>query len=125
AFNSLQHRFAEEYARLQEEIQLAQHVQQQLFPPVKLDGGQWHIAGSGEQVKVDAHLFQMAERQEGHIVLAAGAIRGNAPSAALVMSSLLMLIRAQASHMASAESLMHYMNRQLADVLARTMELHI
>jgi len=126
AFNSLQHRFVEEYTRLQDEIQLAQHVQQQLIPPVELEARGWLFTGSKEQVNREAaHLFQMAERQAEHIVLAAGAIKGNAPSAALVMSSLLMLFRAQASQPVSAERILDYINRQLADVLARTMELHM
>jgi len=126
AFNSLQHRFVEEYTRLQDEIQLALHVKQQLIPPVELEAKQWLITGSQEQAnKEDAHLFQMSERQAEQIILAAGAIRGNAPSAALVMSSLLMLFRTQASQPVSAERILDYINRQLADVLARTMELHM
>lgn len=122
AFNSIQHKFTAEYTRLHEEIQLAHQVQQQLFPRLILQAGQWHITG-GEQQPAGAavYFFQLAAPQERHIMLATGAIKASAPSAALIMSSLLMLFRSQVDEGSSAADMLAYFESQLAAVI----ELHM
>ncbi|MFD0959292.1 SpoIIE family protein phosphatase [Paenibacillus chungangensis] len=126
AFNRLQNTFNREYSRMKEEIDLARNVQKQLFSPVNLSIGQWKIkAGENDVACASGTFFHLIRLNDQRAVMLGGAIAGSELSAALVMSALLMMFRAQVNEHVSAEQLTHYLKQHLITILAKDMQAHI
>lgn len=116
-FNTLQDRFEAAYARLDHELDLALRVQQQLLVPRRLGWQGWDVrteVGSLTEAGGGFADIQLAAR--GRLAIAAGAVIGEGPPAALMMSALVMLFRTRLQQAESAEELLLQLDEALAAI---------
>lgn len=126
AFNRLQARFEQEYARLNQDIQLGVHVQSQLLSRVQTSVMDWRLHGECVRIKeVGGGFYDVAELANQRMVIAAGCVTGEPLPSALVMSSILMLLRTQVEASENAAELLRRVSNLLNPIVPEGMEVHI
>lgn len=116
-YNKLQDRFEAAYARLDDELDLALRVQQLLLVRDKLEWQRWSVqAEVGSLTEAGGGFCDIQLTSRGRLALAAGAVIGEGPPAALMMSALVMLFRTRLQQADSAEALLQLLDEALSDI---------
>ena len=118
AFNSLQERTEQEYRILDQELQLAHAVQQQLLPTSSVTCGPFTAAGLCRPSRqIGGDLFECLVLDDGSLVIVIGDVSGHGVQAALIMSAVVVLLRTEIKHGGAPAEILGRLNRQLIDTL--------
>lgn len=126
AFNALQSRFEKEYARIDNDMKLALHVQEQLFAHRPEEFKEWRFDGACSwPLEVGGGFYDVLPLTDHRAAIAAGSVTGKGLPSALVMSALLMMLRTKVQDAASAGELLTELNASLADILPDGLHIHM
>ncbi|OUS76413.1 hypothetical protein B1748_12060 [Paenibacillus sp. MY03] len=126
AFNALQGRFEREYARLDRDIQLAVQVQQQLLSNLQPALGDWRFNGECRRAtEVGGGFYDVIPLDGGRAAIVAGCVTGNGLPSALVMSSVLMLLRSRMQDAATAGEWLTRLDQECKPIMQEDMRVHI
>jgi HAMP domain-containing protein len=126
AFNALQDRLEREYKRVDKELALARQVQEQYFrhQPERWKG--WRLLRAADSVPgVDEGFHDINPLSDRKLALAAGYITGTGLPSALVMSALIMLMRAKMTESTDPGTLLAELNDSLSEVMPGELRVHI
>ena len=97
---------------LEEDIELAAHIQQGLLPPSKLDAGAWKVAYHYEPVGfVSGDYCDIIRTDDGELYFALGDVSGKGMAASLLMSNLQAMFHALVPMGLSLDKLMERASR--------------
>jgi len=118
AFNELQGRIDKEYESIERELKLAYNVQQKLLPPGDLTIGSYRIAARCRPYReVGGDFFDVVMLGPNKFAVMIGDVSGKGVPAALIMSALLVLFRAEIKRNGSPAEVLARMNRQLCEAM--------
>ncbi|GGD91871.1 ATP-binding SpoIIE family protein phosphatase [Paenibacillus nasutitermitis] len=118
AFNELQSRIDREYESLERELKLAYNVQQKLLPPGDLTIGSYRIVARCQPYReVGGDFFDVVSLSPGRFAVMIGDVSGKGMPAALLMSALLLLFRAEIRRNGSPGQVLQRMNRQICEAM--------
>ncbi|MBW7460070.1 SpoIIE family protein phosphatase, partial [Paenibacillus sepulcri] len=118
AFNELQSRIDREYESLERELKLAYNVQQKLLPPGDLTIGSYRIAARCQPYReVGGDFFDVVSLSPGRFAVMIGDVSGKGMPAALLMSALLLLFRAEIRRNGNPAKVLQRMNRQICEAM--------
>ncbi|UVI29856.1 ATP-binding SpoIIE family protein phosphatase [Paenibacillus spongiae] len=118
AFNELQTRIDREYESLERELKLAYNVQQKLLPPGDLTIGSYRIAARCQPYRnVGGDFFDVLMLGPSRFAIMIGDVSGKGVPAALLMSALLLLFRAEIRRNGNPAEVLARMNRQLCEAM--------
>jgi phosphoserine phosphatase RsbU/P len=116
--NGFRTRMRAEYNKLQQELQLASIVQRKLMPPACYTAGDIEISACCRQSQeVGGDLYDIVPIDEHRVAVINGDVSGKGLSAALVMSAVMVLFRAEVRNGGSAGGLMTRLNRMMTETL--------
>ena len=126
AFNLLQSRFEREYARINQEMELALQVQQQLLEGKPPELGDWRLSvKAGPSTDVGGGFYDVIQLKNGTFAMIAGEVTGTGLPSALVMSSVLMLMRTQIQDDTSPGRVLSNLNQTLYGIVSDETKVHI
>lgn len=118
AFNTLQEKISQNYEEVEQEIQLAYQVQQKLLPPSLHNLGHYEIAATCQPAKeVGGDLYDILPLDSHRFALITGDVSGKGMPAALMMSAVLALFRAEVRRGGSAGEVLTRLNRSVVETL--------
>ena len=121
SFNRLQERTAQEYQAVENDLRLAYNVQQQLLPKSFLAFGPLEVAGVCLPTKdVGGDFFDVLPLADGKAAVVIGDVTGKGLQAALIMTAVVVLLRAEARRGGTPDQIMNQMNRLLLDTVQQT-----
>ncbi|MEK3885569.1 SpoIIE family protein phosphatase [Paenibacillus sp. PL2-23] len=120
AYNRLHEQMSQSYEELATELRLARQFQEQLLPPSMERAGRYAMAAcSSPRTEVGSGFYDMIPLEGGRLAVVAGEVSGEGLPAALQMSALLLLLRAEIHVDGSPRSMLDRFNRSLADVFPK------
>jgi hypothetical protein len=126
AFNSLLRRFEQEYDRLEQDLDLAYHVQEQLLSRQISEWQDWKITKTRSQPdRVGGGFYDAWPVSERCLAIMAGCVEGKELPAALVMSALVMMFRTRMGREADDGSWFAELDDALAEVMGDSLRIHI
>lgn len=118
AFNSLQEQTSRAYAEVEQELALAHNVQQMLLPETNHEFRSLQISGMCRPIKeIGGDYFDVIDLRDGRIAVAVGDVSGNGIQAALIMSTVVVLLRSEIRRGGTAAEVLGRLNRILMDTL--------
>ncbi len=118
AFNELQARIGREYESFERELKLAYNVQEKLLPPGDLTIGSYRIAARCRQSRgVGGDFFDVLSLGPSRFAFMIGDVSGKGMPAALMMSALLLLFRAEVKRCGESAETLSRLNRQLCEAM--------
>jgi HAMP domain-containing protein len=126
AFNVLQERFRREYSRLDQDMKLALHVQEQMLSYRQGTFGEWRIKSSEHRAaQIGGDFCDAVELRNNRLALVAGQVTGVGLPSALVKSMILMIIRSGLQDEMTSPKLLLQLIETLDGVLADGQEVHM
>ncbi|MFD0714995.1 SpoIIE family protein phosphatase [Paenibacillus sp. GCM10027626] len=117
-FNELQARTDREYEAIERELKLAYNVQQKLLPPGDLTIGAYRITARCRPYReVGGDFFDVVMLGPHKFAVMIGDVSGKGVPAALLMSALLVLFRAEIKRNGAPGEVLARMNRQLCEAM--------
>lgn len=107
-----------EYEQLQQEFQLASHVQQTMLPQLNIVVGDWRIATHFRPSRVlSGDLYDVVKIDEDRFAVMNGDVSGKGLPAAVLMSAIIVLFRSEVASGGSADDILTRLNQHVTDTV--------